>query len=108
MSRRNLSGTWAGASQRLTVRVTPQETRALAELADAWGTDTSDALRRAVRDAAAGVREERRTARLAALPGMTVRELRDLAGALGVRGRSKMDRPALLAELRDRLVEPGQ
>ena len=68
MSRPNLAGDFWGESQRLTVRVSSRELRALDELTDAWGADRSEAIRRALREAAAGVRRQRRQALLAALP----------------------------------------
>jgi len=90
MSRPNLAGDFWGESQRLTVRVSSRELRALDELTDAWGADRSEAIRRALREAAAGVRRQRRQALLAALPTSTVAQLRRLARDLHIPGRSRM------------------
>ena len=103
MPRRNLAGNFWGESQRLTVRVSSRELRALDDLADAWGIDRSEAIRRAIREAATGVRRQRRQALLAALPTITVAQLRRVAGELDVPGRSRMTSPELRNAVRARL-----
>jgi len=52
MPRRNLTGGW-GESRAVTVRLTRQEREALKVLRDRWQCSTSEALRRAVVEAAA-------------------------------------------------------
>ena len=99
MPRNNLDGNRWGESQRLTVRLSRRERRALDELAVAWQSDKSEALRRAVRQAAAAVRRQQHEAWLDALPTMTVAQLRAHAARLHVARRSKMTK----AELRDAL-----
>ena len=100
MPRRSLAGTRWGESERLTVRVSPGELRALNELVDAWGQDRSEVVRRAIREAAAQLRQRRRQARLDALPDMTVARLRRLATELGIPGRSHMTSPELRCVIR--------
>lgn len=90
MPRRSLAGTCWGESERLTVRVSPKELRALDALVAAWGTDRSEVIRRAIREAAARARRQRRQALLDALPAATVAQLRRLATELHIPGRSRM------------------
>lgn len=52
MPRRNLTGGW-GESRVVTVRLVPADTRLLRELAAAWGLTGSEAIRRAIHEAAA-------------------------------------------------------
>ncbi|HJN78133.1 MAG TPA: ribbon-helix-helix protein, CopG family [Myxococcota bacterium] len=59
MPRRNLAGNWSGPSERVTVRLSLRDRIALDELAVALGTDRSEALRQAVREAAAARRGQR-------------------------------------------------
>ena len=56
MPRKNLEQGW-GESRAITVRLAVKDRRALAELVDAWGCTQSDAVRRAIEEAAARVRE---------------------------------------------------
>jgi len=90
MPRRSLIGTTWGESERLTIRVSPRELRALNELVDTWGTDRSEVVRRAIREAAARARRQRRQALLESLPTITVAQLRRLAMELDIPRRSRM------------------
>ena len=103
MPRKNLAGSYSGESERLTVRVSLAERRALDELAAAWSCDRSEAIRRAVRDQAEALRNQRREDTLARLDAMTVAELRDLAGQLRIRGRSRKTGPELRTAIRGAL-----
>ena len=100
MPRRNLSGTCWGVSERLTVRISPKELRAVNELVAAWGEDRSEAIRRAIRQAATQLRQRGRQARLDALPDLTVARLRRLATELGIPGRSRMTSAELRSAVR--------
>jgi hypothetical protein len=103
MPRKKLNGDWWGESQRFTVRLSRSEQRALRELATAWQTDTSAAIRRAVREAAADVRRQELEKHLTELPALNRAELRSLASRLRVAGRSRMSKAELLAAIRQRL-----
>lgn len=103
MSRRNLRGSW-GESQRLTLRLTGTDFSELDDLAQNWGCDRSEALRRALRQAGVLERERRRKERLDALPTMRVAQLRELARQLRLTGRSKMTKADLRQALEARLT----
>jgi hypothetical protein len=99
MPRRNLAGNWWGPSERVTLRLTRADIDLLDHLAEGWKLDRSEVLRRALREAGANERRRHRDALLAALPTMTVPQLRSLAADHWIDGRSKMNK----AELQDRL-----
>ncbi len=99
MPRRNLAGNWWGPSERVTLRLTRADIALLDHLAEAWQGDRSEVLRRALREAGAAERRRRRDELLAALPTMSVPQLRSLAAEHWINGRSKMSK----AELQDRL-----
>ena len=99
MARRNLAGNYWGESQRLTIRLSPADMRTLDELAEAWQSDRSEVLRRALREVAVSTRKRRRDELLSALPFLTLGELRALARDHQIRGRSKMTKPRLQAAL---------
>ncbi len=103
MPRMNLDGTWCGASERLTVRLSQRDWSALQTLAAAWGTDSSGAMRRAVRQAYATRRKQELEAQLTALPTMTCKDLRAQAGRLHLPGRSRMSKAELYDALSRRL-----
>jgi len=72
----------------------------LNELVAAWGGDRSEVVRRAIREAAAKARQQRRQALLHALPALTVVQLRSLATELDIQGRSRMTSPELRSAVR--------
>ena len=97
MPRMNIAGNWSGESFRLTVRLSPPELWALNELCVAWRIDRSEALRRALREAAASALRQRREALLAEVPTLSVVDLRGLAARLSIAGRSRMSKALLRA-----------
>ena len=99
MPRTNIAGDWCGESFRLTVRLSPLELKALDDLCSAWTTERSDAVRRALRHAAAFTKRQHADELLAAIPVMSVAELRRLATRLSVPGRSRMSKSQLRAAI---------
>ena len=90
MPRMNLDRSYWGESQRVTVRLGRTELAALDELAMEWPGDQSELVRRALREAVTTTRRRRREALEAALPTLTLAQLRVLAGEYRVPGRSRM------------------
>lgn len=94
MPRTNLDHAW-GRSPRLTLRLGRNERLALSELAAEWGTDPSETVRRALREACSAQRLRQREAVELLLPTLTLVRLRELAAQHEIRGRSGMTRDQL-------------
>jgi len=99
MPRMNLDRTYWGPSQRVTVRLGRKEFAALSELATEWAGDRSELVRRALREAVTTTRSRRREAIEAALPTLTLAQLRVHAREYRVPGRSRMLKADLIAAI---------
>lgn len=100
MPRMNLDRSYWGESQRVTVRLGRTELAALDELATEWPGDQSDLVRCALREAVTTTRCRCREAFEAALPTLTLAQLRVLAGEHRVQGRSRMTKADLVGATR--------
>ena len=102
MSRKNIGGTW-GPSERITLRLSRADLRALDLLAEDGGQDRSETLRGVLREAAAELRRRKRSTLLTSLADLPRPELLRLAQTYGLDRSSKMNMSELREALRLRL-----